>query len=92
MKEKRYNNKTKMKKQPITTLLLTTSQKIIRNRSTLYNHMFNGIKKFLLHDGEKSYNAEKSYFTLAKPSGNMIFFWGGDISSYFPDHHAINVY
>lgn len=74
MKEKRYNNK---KNQPITTLLLTTSQKIIRNRSTLYNHMFIGIKKLLLHDGEKSYNAEKSYFTLAKPSGNMIFFGGG---------------
>lgn len=69
MKEKRYNNK---KKQPITTLLLTKSQKIIRNRSTLYNHMFIGIKKLLLHDGEKSYNTEKS--------------------SYFPDHHAINVY
>lgn len=45
MKEKRYNNKTKIKKQPVTTLLLTTSRKIIRNRSTLYNHMFNGIKK-----------------------------------------------
>lgn len=72
MKEKRYNNK---KTQPITTLLLTTSQKIIRNRSTLYNHMFIGIKKLLLHDGEKSYNTEKSYFTLAKPSGNMIVFW-----------------
>lgn len=74
MKEKRYNNK---KNQPITTLLLTTSRKIIRNRSTLYNHMFIGIKKLLLHDGEKSYNAEKLYFTLAKPSGNMIFFLGG---------------
>lgn len=73
MKEKRYNNK---KNQPIKTLLLTTSRKIIRNRSTLYNHMFNGIKKLLLHDGEKSHNAEKSYFTLAKPSGNMIFFGG----------------
>lgn len=77
--------------QTITTLLLSTSLKIIRNRRILYSHLF-GILKLLLHEfsgNMKTYSRKKNH--IYRGQRGKYYFSYGNKSSYFLHHNAIKV-
>lgn len=79
-----YENKDRLseKSPKITTLLLSTSRKIIKNRRMLYHQLLFAIINFNcmnVRETRRPIPMEKPHFPRVKPSGNMVLLWGTNL-------------